>query len=954
MKFSYNWLKEFVDMEMTPKELGEFLTMRIVEVENVERIGKGLDLIFIAEIREIKPHPNADRLRCVKIFDGTHTQEVVCGAPNIVVGQKVPFARAGVILPNGVKLEKAVIRGVESNGMLCAADELKLGNDHSGIYILGKNALVGARLDKFLGMDDYSIDIDNKALSHRPDLLSHWGLAKEIAAFSGKKLKKDFSKLDEKRFLDEKTSEIDIEIDEAICPVYFGALLSNIKIAPSPEWLVAKLRALGIESINNIVDATNFVMAEIGEPLHAFDYNRIANASGGTKKIIVRSAWEGEKIMALDKKEYALAKGDMVVADKEKIFALGGMIGGLSSGINDETQRIVIEAANFNAVNIRKTARRLGIHTDATTRFERSTPLILAGIGLDRALSIIEENGWGKVIGVKAVMSARYQKTLAYKKTILVEYEKINEQCGTSYSINELHSFLRALNFSPTRVKGNAMIRQVVAFAKKNLGKPYKYGASTSLDSPDCFDCSSFVRYVFTAGAGYEDIARPAIAQFDSGAPIDLDNLKVGDLIFMKGALPRVNPRHPNGIGHVALFIGSKKVIHADGVAKKVVIDAVSKFLKNHGEFRGARRVIDAQKEYARVSIPKERTDLTISQDIVEEVVKYIGVNSIVPVPIGGAIGYRALDALSVFTSSTKNILRALGFDEMYNYSFYGENELVKKYPETHFEVLSPMNPDQNYMRVSLAAHLYKNIEKNLGFFDEIKIFEIGHIFRRRGQKTGIYADEDADLRGWGIEGVDEKIHCGAFVVSKNQDAFFSLKAALEKIFGNNFTIAPYTGEGIPVYFDWMTLYTVAINNNEIGYCGLLPQKYLNELKYKGTVAYMEFDMDRARSATRQTMYRKISEYPPAKFDIAFIIDESVPYRDIEKTLWNTDKNIALLECNDIFRDTEKIGKNKKSITFSVILQSSEKTLTSNEVNEVIKKMSAAMRDTFNAQLRDS
>src|SRR3989338_6724333 len=164
--------------------------------------------------------------------------------------------------------------------------------------------------------------------------------------------------------------------------------------------------------------------------------------------------------MALDKKEYALARGDMVITDTEKILALGGMIGGLSSGISNETQRIVIEAANFNAVNIRRTARRLGVHTDATTRFERNVPFILVGIGLDRVLSIIEENGWGKVIGVNAAMSARYQKMLAYKKTILVDYEKINEQCGTSYSMSELHSFLRALNLSPTRVKGSAMIRQ--------------------------------------------------------------------------------------------------------------------------------------------------------------------------------------------------------------------------------------------------------------------------------------------------------------------------------------------------------------------------------------------------------------------------------------------------------------------------------------------------------------
>ncbi|MGC9048963.1 MAG: phenylalanine--tRNA ligase subunit beta [Patescibacteria group bacterium] len=395
MKLSYRWLKEIVSgLKISPEKLAEVLTLQVANVEKIERSGQGLDKVRVAEILEIKPHPHADRLQIVKVKTIVNSQlsilNIVCGAPNIKVGQKVPLALPGAKLPNGVKIKESIIRGITSAGMLCAEDELGIGSDHTGIYILPNETNIGEPITKVLGLNDTILEVENKSLTHRPDLFSHIGFAREIAAITNGKFKIQNSKFEiHKR----KSTNLNIKVEDfRLCPRYMAIVMDEIKIAPSPLWLQNRLRNLGIRPINNVVDITNYVLVEYGQPLHAFDYNKIAG-----RKIIIRSAKNGEKILALDGKEYELNDKDLVIADSRRPIALAGVMGGELFSITPETKTIVIESANFEPVTIRRTSWRLGLRTESALRFEKGLPINFPELGLYRAIELIQELGGGKV-----------------------------------------------------------------------------------------------------------------------------------------------------------------------------------------------------------------------------------------------------------------------------------------------------------------------------------------------------------------------------------------------------------------------------------------------------------------------------------------------------------------------------------------------------------------------------
>ncbi len=392
MKISLNWLNDYIDLKSIPvDQIISTLNMSGLEVEDVineREIYK--DFITALVVEKVK-HPNADKLSVCKVSDGKNILQVVCGAPNVQADQKIVFAPIGTIIPNGgYKISKAKLRGVESFGMICSENELLISNDHSGIMVLDNSVKEGTPISDVLGLNDVILDI--AITPNRPDALSHIGVARDLSALFNLELKIPSIKLIESAKESSSAAEIIIE-DKKNCPRYSSRVILNVDIKESPEWLKNRLTKIGLRPINNVVDVTNYVMYECGQPLHAFDLDRLEG-----KKIIVRSTDVESKFVTLDSKERDLPKNTLLICDAAKPIAIAGVMGGENSEINSATKNILIESAYFNPSSIRRTSRLLGLSTDASYRFERTTNFDQTVWASERAAQLISELGGGEIL----------------------------------------------------------------------------------------------------------------------------------------------------------------------------------------------------------------------------------------------------------------------------------------------------------------------------------------------------------------------------------------------------------------------------------------------------------------------------------------------------------------------------------------------------------------------------
>ncbi len=387
MWLSLNILAKMVDVTgIAPEKIADALTMSTAEIEGIEYMNPFLKDVVTARVLDVRRHPDADKLTVVDTDDGREKRTVVCGAPNHKKGDIVALAPVGTVFGGGFTIKKAKIRGVESSGMLCSDRELGLSDDHSGIKILQEGTPLGVSMASlYPDWVDVRFEIDNKSITHRPDLWSHAGFAREIGALFSRRMKDPVDYSLEKGFGSSTDISVTIQSPEA-APRYSCLAVKNIAIAESPEWLKANVTAIGMRPINNIVDITNYVMAEIGEPMHAFDRKKLR---GG--EIIVRLSAERETITTLDGKEFALNPEDIVIADPKGAVALAGVMGGANSEIEDATTEIVLEAANFNPVHIRRTAQRYNQRTEAAMRFEKSLSPELTRAALIRCYDLIKQ-----------------------------------------------------------------------------------------------------------------------------------------------------------------------------------------------------------------------------------------------------------------------------------------------------------------------------------------------------------------------------------------------------------------------------------------------------------------------------------------------------------------------------------------------------------------------------------
>lgn len=435
MKISYNWLKELINIDKSPEELEETLTMLGFEVEEIIGYSSKYNNFVIANVTNKVPHPNADKLNLCTVKYGDNEQVVVCGAPNVNTGQKIVLGLAGAIVPKGeFKLTKAVIRGVESNGMICSKAELDLGEDHSGIWELPDDAPVGEELSKYLGLNDIIFDIF--ITPNRADGNSHVGIARELASYYGLEL--TLPKIEYNNFEND-INEFDIRIgNTADCPRYLGMIVKDVKIVESPDWLKNRLKQLGLRPRNIAVDATNYVLMETGNPLHAFDLDNIND-----KTIVVKNAQQNEKFISLDSKDRQLDDSMLMICDTKKSVAIAGVMGGENSEITDNTTNILIEAAYFNPSSVRRTARKLGIHSDASYRFERGVDYNNLMFAAERAAMLITKYGGGKVgKNVKDV----YPNTIE-DKTVVMRFNRCRKIIGKMLADDEIIAVFKKLDW---------------------------------------------------------------------------------------------------------------------------------------------------------------------------------------------------------------------------------------------------------------------------------------------------------------------------------------------------------------------------------------------------------------------------------------------------------------------------------------------------------------------------
>ncbi|HLS52602.1 MAG TPA: phenylalanine--tRNA ligase subunit beta, partial [Tissierellaceae bacterium] len=439
MLLPVNWLKDYIDTDKTSRELADGITLSGSHVESIYSMDQGVEKVVVGRIDKIEKHPDADKLLVCKVDVGTDVLQIVTGAHNIKEGDYVPVALVGAKLPAGMEIKETALRGVDSFGMLCSMDELGFADNvlskemKEGIFILDKKYPLGTCIKEILGLNNEVMELE--ITPNRPDCLSIIGMARETSATFGVALKEPEIQIkkeeeDIRDYLD------DIVVESPNCSRYYARVVKDVQIKESPLWLQLRLMEAGVRPINNMVDITNYVMLEYGEPLHAFDLEKING-----RKIIVRQAKEGEKIKTLDQVERKLDEKDLVIADEKEAIAIAGVMGGLDSEITEDTNLVLLEGANFNERSVRLTSKRLGLRTEASIRFEKGLDPNLCQTAVNRVCQLIEELGAGVVI--KSEIDVYKEKK--EEKIIELRPDRANKLLGLNLTIEAMIKYLNAL-----------------------------------------------------------------------------------------------------------------------------------------------------------------------------------------------------------------------------------------------------------------------------------------------------------------------------------------------------------------------------------------------------------------------------------------------------------------------------------------------------------------------------
>ena len=749
--------------------------------------------------------------------------------------------------------------------------------------------------------DDFVIDAKaTPNLNH--SCLCHRGIAREIGTIAGIKTEK-YSREFKDFKISETSKKLSIEItDSKLCRRYTGRIIENVKVGPSPEWLKIKLETLGQRSINNIVDATNFVMLEIGQPMHAFDADKL-----GSKEVIisVQNAKTGDSITTLDKKEVSLDESILLITDGSHPLAIAGIKGGVYAELDGQTKNIVLESANFNPVLIRKTAQRIKIQTDASKRYENDLTPELCGEAMDVLTKLVVEIAGTKDTKVGKIADNYPQKANPYK--LGISSEEASEIIGVKISDKDIEKIFDRFEFEWKKVKP---IDTVLKLAPTLVGTPYKKGSSISFDAPKLFDCSSFVSYVF-AQAGIQ-IPRMSVDQYVWGKKIEEKDLKAGDVvssntgegkIFFETVefLPKTEVAE--GIDHCGIYLGDGKVIHSTELKGGVVIEDIHTS-ERFKHIIGYRRMSDNEERFV-VTAPIERLDLRIKEDLAEEIGRIYGYEKIKDIALPKIKSALVVDKNFVYKETIRNILYSEGFSEVMNYTFVGEGEI---------ELANPMSPERKFLRTNLTDGIKNCLEFNARYAElidmpQIKIFEFGHVFKKNAETenfvigvknpSGLKTPKEKDTLELVVKIISEKIGIAVRRINTEENiAEFDFSDIIQKL---------------PELMQYN-----------------LPERDDKNIRFK-----------------------KISLYPYMIRDIAVFTPESTKAEDVFSII----KKEAgeLMKKNRLFDEFTKTfpdGSKKVSYAYRLVFQSYERTLSDNEVNAIMEKMTQKMNKNNGWQVR--
>lgn len=756
--------------------------------------------------------------------------------------------------------------------------------------------------------------LDIKVLPDRAhDCLSHRGMAREIGAILGISVKDPRATIT--RELSSGGLEVKVDDPRAV-PRYLGARIAGVKVGPSPAWLKGRLEALGQRSINNVVDATNFVMLDMGQPAHAFDAHKLMGTDGSIE-IAVRSAESGEHITTLDGKEIALDPETLVIASGDRVLAIAGVKGGMTAGVDSETTDLVLETANFNGALVRKAAQRVGIRTDASKRFENEISPVLAGEAIDRLIDLVLQVAGGEVVGrVDAYPRVR----ASYRTGISVR--EANSILGTALTEAEIAALLARAGFSVERIADPRAA--VAAAAQKIVGAPYVLGASVLYDAPRALDCSSLTSYLY-AGAG-ATIPRRTVDQYVFGTPISADEAQPGDLVFSnteKGTIYYESieymPGHavPEGVDHVGVYLGDGKVLHATRARGEVVVEGLAESTQFH-MIVGYRRMVEPEPRFV-VTVPSERLDIEKKENLAEEIGRLYGYEGIGSKDLPATSFTPSVNPAFYTAQAIRTALASIGFSEVQTYSFFDQGPVA---------LANPFASDKSHMREDLSRGLVNALTLNtynaplLGL-SEVKIFEIGTVFPSvAGERT---------LLGLGVSIPGG----GAKSAPRIQAIFGEAKAAIEAALRVD-DIASFVQPHAPA--DGM--FVIEVDLSKLVKAIHVPDTY-------GAVL---------ATPERDVRYRAFSAYPFIARDVAVF----VPPGTKEETI----AGIIVREAGELrvqgpmlFDRFEKKNKEtgeieKVSYAFRTIFQSPERTLTDDEVNNIMERITVALNAEEGFQVR--
>jgi phenylalanyl-tRNA synthetase beta subunit len=768
--------------------------------------------------------------------------------------------------------------------------------------------------------DDFTMDIKTLP-NNNHSCLCHRGIAREVSVLAGIKVSRNSRDL--KDFTvgkTEKNLSVKIE-DEKLCRRYAGRIIENIKVGPSPKWLKESLEVLGQRSINNIVDATNFVMLEIGQPMHAFDADKLVK--GNEIIISVQNAKNGDRIMTLDKKDVELDESVLLITDGKNPLAVAGVKGGIFAELDEKTKNIVLESANFNPTLIRKTAQKLKIQTDASKRYENDYSPEMVGEAMDILTKIIVEVASMKDTKVGEVIDNYPRKANKYK--LGISAEEASSIIGIKIGDKEISDIFDRFGFEYKKVKP---IDEVSKLAPTFVGVPYKKGASISYDAPKHFDCSGFVSYLF-AQAGVQ-IPRISVDQFVFGGKIDESDIRSGDIVFSNTGAGKIyqesqeflpHTKVPEGVDHCGLYLGDGKITHATSSVGKVITEDLGKStgFKN---IVGYGRMAENKERFV-ITVPDERLDLRIKEDLAEEIGRVYGYGKIKDIKIPKAEKVPVISKAFNIKNEIRKILISEEFSEIINYTFTDNGEI---------EVANPMSPERRFLRTNLTDGIKNSLEFNARYSElvempQIRVFEFGHIFTAKGENenfvigvknpTGVKSPKEKEILESSVKILSEKL--GLVMNKMIIPIVIPAKAGIQSSAKN-------------------------LADENILECDF--SEMISKITEPKTYDFSGIE-------DRGLKFKKISQYPFMIRDVAVFTPEGTSAEEVFKIISKEVGELAVKSrLFDVFTKKFPDGSAKTSYAYRIIFQSYERTLTDDEVNKIMEKVTSKLNSKKGWQVR--